>query len=79
MGPNANAGYVSKVMKDGEDLRLGKIKIRTLHTPGHTLESSCYLLIDENGKYDSIYTGDTVFLGEVGRPDLAVKSDLTKE
>ena len=51
-------------------LSIGKIKMKVLHTPGHTPESSCYLLFDENGKEHSIYTGDTLFIGDVGRPDL---------
>lgn len=79
MGPSANATYLDKVLKDQEEISLGDVRIRTLHTPGHTLESSCYLLIDRDGVEHSIYTGDTLFLGEVGRPDLAVKSDFTKE
>ncbi|MEM1001540.1 MAG: rhodanese-like domain-containing protein, partial [Bacteroidota bacterium] len=64
---------------DGEILELGNIKIKILHTPGHTLESTTYLLIDEKGKEHAIFSGDTLFLGDVGRPDLAIKSDLTKE
>ena len=64
---------------DGEELKIGKITIKVLHTPGHTLESVSYLLIDENGKDYAIFSGDTLFLGDVGRPDLAIKSDLTKE
>jgi glyoxylase-like metal-dependent hydrolase (beta-lactamase superfamily II)/rhodanese-related sulfurtransferase len=78
-GPNAKAEYEIYQASDGEILPLGKVKIKVLHTPGHTMESTCYLLIDENGKNHSIYTGDTLFIGDVGRPDLAVKSDLTKE
>jgi rhodanese-related sulfurtransferase len=58
---------------------VGKVKIKALHTPGHTLESTTYLLIDEEGKHHAIFSGDTLFIGDVGRPDLAVKSDLTKE
>jgi len=56
--------------KDGEIFSLGKLKIKTLHTPGHTPESSCYLLFDETGKEYSVFTGDTLFVGDVGRPDL---------
>jgi len=56
---------------------LGKVKIKVLHTPGHTMESTSYLLIDENGKDHALFSGDTLFIGDVGRPDLAVKSDLT--
>jgi rhodanese-related sulfurtransferase len=58
---------------------LGKISLKLLHTPGHTLESMCLLLIDEEGKEQAVFTGDTVFVGDVGRPDLAVKSTLSKE
>ena len=78
-GPTAEAGYDIKVAEDGEELVIGKIKLKVLHTPGHTLESTCYLLIDENGKEHAVFTGDTLFIGDVGRPDLAVKSDLTQE
>lgn len=78
-GPNATPNYDAYVAKDGEILEVGKLKIKVLHTPGHTMESTTYLLIDENGKEHSIYTGDTLFIGDVGRPDLAVKSDLSQE
>ncbi|CAD8048437.1 unnamed protein product [Paramecium primaurelia] len=78
MGPRATAPFISKVLNDNEYLKLGKVKIQALHTPGHTQESTCFLLYDEEGKQHSIYTGDTLFLGEVGRPDLAVKSDITQ-
>lgn len=57
--------------QDGEVIALGQVKIKVIHTPGHTLESSCFLLKDSQGKDSVIFTGDTVFLGEVGRPDLA--------
>lgn len=61
-------------------MKLGKIKIKVIHTPGHTLESSCYLLIDSHDKEYCVFTGDTLFLGDVGRPDLAVKEGIiTKE
>ncbi|HEX8516399.1 MAG TPA: MBL fold metallo-hydrolase [Bacteroidia bacterium] len=76
-GPTAETSYKSYVAKDGETFSIGKIKIKVLHTPGHTLESSCYLLIDESGKEHAVFTGDTLFVGDVGRPDLAIKSDLT--
>ncbi|GAA4470087.1 MBL fold metallo-hydrolase [Nibrella saemangeumensis] len=76
-GPNAQTGFAAYVAKDGEELSLGKIKIRVLHTPGHTMESTCYLLIDEKGKEMALFSGDTLFIGDVGRPDLAQKSDLT--
>lgn len=78
-GPTAQANFDAYVATDGEELPLGNIKIKVLHTPGHTMESSCFLVIDENGKEHSILTGDTLFIGDVGRPDLAVKSDLTRE
>jgi hydroxyacylglutathione hydrolase len=78
-GPNATAGYDIYQAKDGEIFNVGDITIELLHTPGHTMESSTYLLRDEKGKEHSIYTGDTLFIGDVGRPDLAVKSDLTQE
>jgi glyoxylase-like metal-dependent hydrolase (beta-lactamase superfamily II)/rhodanese-related sulfurtransferase len=78
-GPGASTGYDIHNAADGEILELGAIKIKVLHTPGHTLESTTYLLIDENDKDHAIFSGDTLFLGDVGRPDLAIKSDLTKE
>jgi len=74
-GPTAKAGFKFHEAKDGEEIALGKIKMRVLHTPGHTPESTTYLLVDPNGKNHSIYTGDCLFLGEVGRPDLAVKGE----
>lgn len=76
-GPTAVTGFDSHIAKDNEIFTIGKIKLKVLHTPGHTMESSCYLLIDENGKEHAIFTGDTLFVGDVGRPDLAIKSDLT--
>lgn len=78
-GPLANPNYDVIVAEDNQEFKIGKITIKVLHTPGHTPESSTYLLIDENGKEHAIFTGDTLFLGDVGRPDLAIKSDLTKE
>lgn len=74
-------GFEATVAEDNQEFALGDLKIRVLHTPGHTLESSCYLLLDENGKMTSIFTGDTLFIGDVGRPDLAQKviADLTQE
>lgn len=78
-GPNANPEYDIYSAHDGEVFEIGKLKIKVLHTPGHTLESTTYLLIDENGKNHAIFTGDTLFIGDVGRPDLAIKTDLTKE
>jgi len=78
-GPGAETSYDIHSAKDGEAFKIGNITIKALHTPGHTLESTTYLLIDENGKNHAIFSGDTLFLGDVGRPDLAIKSDLTKE
>jgi glyoxylase-like metal-dependent hydrolase (beta-lactamase superfamily II)/rhodanese-related sulfurtransferase len=78
-GPNANTTYQSYVAKDGEEFKVGKLTIKVLHTPGHTLESTTYLLLDENKKPYCIFSGDTLFIGDVGRPDLAIKSDLTQE
>lgn len=78
-GPNANTTYEIHKAKDEEVFEIGNIKIKVLHTPGHTLESTTYLLIDEEGKNHAIFSGDTLFIGDVGRPDLAIKSDLTKE
>jgi glyoxylase-like metal-dependent hydrolase (beta-lactamase superfamily II)/rhodanese-related sulfurtransferase len=78
-GPNTKTGYAIHQAQDGEILTLGKIKIKVLHTPGHTPESTTYLLIAENGKDHALFSGDTLFIGDVGRPDLAVKSDLSKE
>lgn len=78
-GPGAETNYEIHSAKDNEEFKLGNIIIKVLHTPGHTLESSTFLLIDENDKEHAIFSGDTLFLGDVGRPDLAIKSDLTKE
>lgn len=78
-GPNAETDYEAHIAKDNETFKIGDLTIKVLHTPGHTLESSTYLLIDEKGKNHAIFSGDTLFLGDVGRPDLAIKSDLTKE
>lgn len=78
-GPTATTAFESHIATDGEEFKIGKLTIKVLHTPGHTLESSTYLLFDENGKEHCIFSGDTLFIGDVGRPDLAVKSDLTKE
>ena len=77
-GPEAKTNYKIYEGKDGEIFSIGKIKIKLLHTPGHTFESSTYLLIDENGKNHSIFTGDTLFIGDVGRPDLAIGNGLTE-
>lgn len=78
-GPGAQTAFAIHSAKDNEEFKLGNIIIKVLHTPGHTLESVTYLLIDEQGKNHAIFSGDTLFLGDVGRPDLAIKSDLTKE
>lgn len=80
-GPTAAPGYEAHVAKDGELLKLGDVTIRVLHTPGHTMESATYLLQDENGKDYAIFTGDTLFIGDVGRPDLVqkLKAEITPE
>ena len=78
-GPTAKAEFDFIEATDNQEFKIGSATLKVLHTPGHTLESSTYLLIDENGKETAIFSGDTLFLGDVGRPDLAVKSDLTKE
>ncbi|NND11905.1 MAG: MBL fold metallo-hydrolase [Flavobacteriaceae bacterium] len=78
-GPMAETNYDIHSAKDNEEFQIGKTTIKVLHTPGHTPESSCYLLIDENGNHHALFSGDTLFLGDVGRPDLAIKSDVTKE
>ncbi|WP_304236206.1 rhodanese-like domain-containing protein [Jiulongibacter sediminis] len=78
-GPTAEPGYAAHIAEDGEILKLGKVKIKVLHTPGHTMESTSFLLIDENGIENGVFTGDALFIGDVGRPDLAVKSDLSQE
>lgn len=78
-GPNAKTEFNCYNASDNEEFKIGNITIKVLHTPGHTLESVTYLLIDENGKNHAVFTGDTLFLGDVGRPDLAVKSDLTEK
>ncbi|MFT5618744.1 MAG: hydroxyacylglutathione hydrolase [Arenicella sp.] len=79
-GPTAKTDFDSHIATDGEIFQLGKVQIKALHTPGHTMESTTYLLLDENGKEEAIFTGDTLFLGDVGRPDLAQKSnEITQE
>ena len=70
-GPNTETNFPIHLAKDGEQFKLGNITIETLHTPGHTLESTCYLLKDEMGKNYAVFTGDTLFIGDVGRPDLS--------
>jgi len=78
-GPTAKPNFDAYVAKDDEVLALGDVQIKVLHTPGHTMESSTFLLIDEKGKNQGIFSGDTLFIGDVGRPDLAVKTDLSRE
>ena len=78
-GPKAQASFQFHESKDGEIFQLGKIKIKVLHTPGHTMESATYLLLDEEGKEHAIFSGDTLFIGDVGRPDLAQKGDMTQD
>ena len=79
-GPNARTSYPIKIANDREEFKLGKLTIIVLHTPGHTLESTTYLLRDELGNDHAIFTGDTLFLGDVGRPDLAQKDNgMTQE
>lgn len=80
-GPNAKPAFDFYAAKDGEELKVGKAIIKILHTPGHTMESTCYLLKDEYGKEIALFSGDTLFIGDVGRPDLAqkVKADLTQD
>jgi len=79
-GPNANPDFSFHSAKHEEVLQVGKVSIVVLHTPGHTMESTCYLLRDEHGKDTALFSGDTLFLGDVGRPDLAQKAaDMTQE
>ena len=77
-GPGATPGYRAYIAEDGEILHVGKLKLKVLHTPGHTIESICILLIDEEGKDYAVFTGDTLFVGDVGRPDL-MSGNLSKE
>lgn len=78
-GPGAKTEYDIHEAKDGEKFKVGNLTIEVLHTPGHTPESSTYLLYDQGGTPKAIFSGDTLFIGDVGRPDLAVKSDLSRE
>ncbi len=79
-GPTANPEFKAIIAKDNEEFKIGNITIKVLHTPGHTMESSCFLLKDENGKDTALFSGDTLFLGDVGRPDLAQKAaSMTQE
>ena len=77
-GPNTQAGFKVHVASDGEEFKLGDVTLKVLHTPGHTLESTCYLLNNEQGEPYCIFTGDTLFVGDVGRPDL-FSGNMTKE
>ena len=78
-GPNANPSFNATIAKDGQEFKLGNVTIVALHTPGHTMESTTYLLRDKNGKDYAIFSGDTLFLGDVGRPDLAQKMGILTE
>lgn len=80
-GPTAKPAYEAMVAEDGQEFKVGDYTVKVIHTPGHTMESTCYLLIDDSGKEHGIITGDTLFIGDVGRPDLAqhVISELTEE
>lgn len=78
-GPTAQPAFDCLIAADNQSFKVGDLTIKLLHTPGHTPESSCFLLIDAEGKETAIFTGDTLFLGDVGRPDLAIKSHLTQE
>lgn len=80
-GPTAKPSFDALIATDGQVLKVGNISFTVLHTPGHTMESTCYLLSDEDGKQVGLFTGDTLFIGDVGRPDLAqkVSSELTEE
>lgn len=80
-GPTAKPEFEAVIATDNQEFKVGSYTVKALHTPGHTLESTCYLLIDENGKQHGIITGDTLFIGDVGRPDLAqaLVEDLTQE
>ncbi|NMM49851.1 MBL fold metallo-hydrolase [Marinigracilibium pacificum] len=78
-GPNAKPSFDAIIAEDGQSFKVGDLEIKVLHTPGHTMESSCFLL-EENGTPKSVFTGDTLFIGDVGRPDLAQKvGELTME
>ncbi len=79
-GPNANPNFNFISAQDNQIFQIGKIKIKVIHTPGHTMESTCFLLIDEHGKNHCVFTGDTLFIGDVGRPDLTqLESTMSKE
>ena len=79
-GPLANPSFEAIIAEDGQEFQIGKVRIKVLHTPGHTMESTTYMLIDEEGEPKCLFTGDTLFLGDVGRPDLAQKAaSMTQE
>jgi hydroxyacylglutathione hydrolase len=79
-GTNATTNFAAHIATDGEEFKVGKLTFKVLHTPGHTMESTCYLLKDENGKDVALFSGDTLFIGDVGRPDLAQKAvHMTQE
>ncbi len=78
-GPTAKTTFEAIIAEDNQVFTVGDITITVLHTPGHTMESSCYLLKDKDGKYYALFSGDTLFLGDVGRPDLAQKGDITEK
>jgi glyoxylase-like metal-dependent hydrolase (beta-lactamase superfamily II)/rhodanese-related sulfurtransferase len=78
-GPNANTAFQAHIAADNEEFQLGEITIKALHTPGHTLESTSYLLFDKERNPTALFSGDTLFIGDVGRPDLAQKGDLTMD
>jgi hydroxyacylglutathione hydrolase len=79
-GPTAKPDFEAIIAADSQIFEIGKLKVKVIHTPGHTMESTCYLLMDENGKETALFSGDTLFLGDVGRPDLAQKAaNMTQE
>lgn len=79
-GPTAKPSFPAHIAEDGEEIKVGNVSFTVLHTPGHTLESSCYLLKNESGKPVGLFSGDTLFIGDVGRPDLAQKvANMTQE
>lgn len=78
-GPHAKTGFEAYIATDGEEFVVGKVKIRVLHTPGHTMESTCYLLLDENGKETALFSGDTLFIGDVEQPRFGPKIRLDHE
>ncbi|MBT8306394.1 MAG: MBL fold metallo-hydrolase, partial [Maribacter sp.] len=79
-GPTANPSFNARIAEDNQEFKIGELTMKVLHTPGHTMESTTYLLKDKDGQDHAIFTGDTLFLGDVGRPDLAQKAaDMTQE